>query len=1036
VADAVEVVLADQQVTVNAGEETSIGVTIRNLSDAQVIYDLNVDAPPAASAWTTIELVDRSTAQAFPRSRLRANLRVRPPFGSASGSYGVTLLVAARNLPNVKSSARVTVNVTGAAAPREDRNQSFAPPKWSTTAQPVDIYEPRVSPNIAVEVEESSDSPLPPMARAWKVSVQNRGKVITSVGFGIFRLAARPILVTADPPELPLQPGERASAVVTVQLSPETLPGTYPFYLRTYSFLSVDEMTELELAFVLETATPGPSADSPRGILRVKTDQTQLAVNPGFARAVTLTLQNVSGQQLVPELRVAGVPPTWYSMGVAALQVGGMRTVPVDLQIRVPERVPTGWYTVSVLGQDAQTAAATFRTNLVLEVKEALKVGLIQLSVDQERVSARPGGVVDVGVTILNRAETTVAATLQVWGIDASWVEIRPAEPLIRAQQQLPVVIRIRPPIDVTRARAGSYPITIQATSPQYPNEPGEARTSLDVELRGEPQLEIGAADGPAVREARYPLRIDNQSNAPLRLQLAASDPTRALEFQFDQAQLTVPEGTNLTATLTARARDLATQARSIDFTVTATSEQDLGGGRTRPLAPRELAGRFIQLAAPPLRLTISPPQVKSRDRGEFQTRVANPGATPATVTLTATDSAGELAFELSPSSVSLAGGAEQTIRLVARPKEKPKSTKDAKPRTFTVAAQPAPTDDVFPVSGDAALVAGSGCLPAIALPVWAVGILAGLAGIFGLTGFWLQLTHLPAVIVSMLFAFVTTFGGVKPNCLSIPAPLGKSIEICRPVDVPTPPVLPTGTVVAGLPGLPTGGQPTAPAGSTPAPAAQGASPGATPAPNATAPNPGGASAPNGQPTNTGSTPASGTPSGGPTATPGPGQTPAASAPGTNGTPAPNAAGTPVSGTPGASGGSTTPVDPKAAAIATIASKGYTASDPSTYGAGPLHVLIVSATGGDGHSQLAAIFYDTKFLGYDTQKPSAQIKFVGWVDNQTFVLRYSLYRPPDDLDHPSGGTADVTYHWNDPPGQIVPSGPIPPDDPNAPLSRR
>ena len=123
-------------------------------------------------------------------------------------------------------------------------------------------------------------------------------------------------------------------------------------------------------------------------------------------------------------------------------------------------------------------------------------------------------------------------------------------------------------------------------------------------------------------------------------------------------------------------------------------------------------------------------------------------------------------------------------------------------------------------------------------------------------------------------------------------------------------------------------------------------------------------------------------------------------------------------------------------ALATVTAHNGAVPDPSTYGVGPLHVLIGSAAGGDGHSQLAYMFYDAKYLGTDTLQPSGQIAFVGWRDGKTFVLRYGLYRPSDPLCCPTGGTADVIYTWSDADGRIVAIGQIPPADLNAPLSRR
>src|SRR5206468_1452992 len=117
------------------------------------------------------------------------------------------------------------------------------PPRPDAVAAP--DYYVITSPNIEVEVEEVPDAPVPPTAGQWRVWVRNAGSVITNFGFGVFNLSPR--MVGVDPPDLSLRKGERASALVTIRLADETLPATYPFYLRTYSFLGMDERTEIAL---------------------------------------------------------------------------------------------------------------------------------------------------------------------------------------------------------------------------------------------------------------------------------------------------------------------------------------------------------------------------------------------------------------------------------------------------------------------------------------------------------------------------------------------------------------------------------------------------------------------------------------------------------------------------------------------------------------------------------------------------------------------------------------------------------------------
>jgi LppP/LprE lipoprotein len=444
----------------------------------------------------------------------------------------------------------------------------------------------------------------------------------------------------------------------------------------------------------------------------------------------------------------------------------------------------------------------------------------------------------------------------------------------------------------------------------------------------------------------------------------------------------------------------------------------------------------LVQLAALQLSVGIVPRSIANEDRGEYQVRVSNPSASPVTVALAVADAEGPLTYELDPAELKVGARDEQVAKLVVRPKEKPKRG-DKKESSFAVAATPGPQDDVFPNSGEATFVAqgGVGCI--LALPFGLSGVLGTLLGYVGLRGFWRQIAVIPAVIMATLLAFVVTGGKVPLSCPPIPTPWGSSIQLCGGN------TFQTGSV-PGLPALPFGLSP--PAVATPTPATSrpatpgsattnGASPGGAPATPANDTSPAASPTSSGNPTGSAGTPASrnGASSPGTAATPGTSTT-------SSGAPSPTSSGVSVSFTPTIAGGGTTSVGVLPDALATVTAHNFQIADTktytSTYGTGPLHVVIGTAAGGDGHSQLAYIFYNDKYLGTDTLQPSGQIAFAGWRDGKTFVLRYGLYRPPDPLCCPTGGTADVIYTWSDADGHIVSTGQIPPTDPTAPMSRR
>lgn len=98
-----------------------------------------------------------------------------------------------------------------------------------------------------------------------------------------------------------------------------------------------------------------------------------------------------------------------------------------------------------------------------------------------------------------------------------------------------------------------------------------------------------------------------------------------------------------------------------------------------------------------------------------------------------------------------------------------------------------------------------------------------------------------------------------------------------------------------------------------------------------------------------------------------------------------------------------------------------------------LKVLLGVSRSADPRAEQAFFFVGDTFIGTDTKDPSAAIEVVAQSDDSV-TLGYGLYRPADQIDVPTGGTAEVTYRWDG--TRLVPQGPIPASSPAAPLSRR
>jgi hypothetical protein len=124
-------------------------------------------------------------------------------------------------------------------------------------------------------------------------------------------------------------------------------------------------------------------------------------------------------------------------------------------------------------------------------------------------------------------------------------------------------------------------------------------------------------------------------------------------------------------------------------------------------------------------------------------------------------------------------------------------------------------------------------------------------------------------------------------------------------------------------------------------------------------------------------------------------------------------------------------------ALAVVNDRGYDVPDTDSFDDSErLRVLIgVARDSPDEYDRRAFFFLGGRYLGTDTLNPSAQVTFEGQ-EGDTVYLGYELYRPEDSMDRPTGGKAIVRYQWQDEQGRLVPLDPIPPEERDAPLSRR
>ncbi len=122
-------------------------------------------------------------------------------------------------------------------------------------------------------------------------------------------------------------------------------------------------------------------------------------------------------------------------------------------------------------------------------------------------------------------------------------------------------------------------------------------------------------------------------------------------------------------------------------------------------------------------------------------------------------------------------------------------------------------------------------------------------------------------------------------------------------------------------------------------------------------------------------------------------------------------------------------------ATAVVRAKGFTPNNTSDYHSNQaLRVLIGTRTGSsDGYGQQAFFFVNGRYIGTDSNQPSATLRVVAQGDTEV-TLAYPLYRKNDPLSSPSGGQRQVSFQLNN--GKLGALGPIPPASSTSGLSRQ
>ena len=232
--ETIAVSLDPARIQVQPAGQASASILIRNRSEEVRNYTLILEGAPVE--WGDIT---PNQLSAFPYQEARAQVNLHPPAGVQGALYRVTVVVRSLDRPDTEGRALLEMDVPVTAAPAPILKTQVETPA------PVAPIQNQVASQIELRFEPVTEGVLPPPAMQWKLRVKNSGNVLDTFGFSFSGIPQT--WISLDPVEVHLYPNEESLAQLTVQPPPGTKAGSYPFILRAFSHININQRTEVPL---------------------------------------------------------------------------------------------------------------------------------------------------------------------------------------------------------------------------------------------------------------------------------------------------------------------------------------------------------------------------------------------------------------------------------------------------------------------------------------------------------------------------------------------------------------------------------------------------------------------------------------------------------------------------------------------------------------------------------------------------------------------------------------------------------------------
>jgi uncharacterized membrane protein len=281
---------------------------------------------------------------------------------------------------------------------------------------------------------------------------------------------------------------------------------------------------------------PALAADTPKDVkgLFLLTDYPALSVRPGTTSTIALRLQNYGLNPERYQLSVGDVPAGWSAtllgggQPVAAAMPATDANVSLQLRLDVPATAGIGTQTLTIKAEgQGSTVTLPIAVTLAKELPAKLKV-----ESPLPALRGTPKSTFDYQLTIKNDSGRNLNVSFVADApkyFETSFTENYGSQQLssipVEAGQSKDIKLHVRPP---STADATKYPVSVTVTA-----EDASAKTSLSLEIVGQPQLQISSRGGLvsakvlAGQESSVPIVVTNIGSASAdAVELSSSAPT------------------------------------------------------------------------------------------------------------------------------------------------------------------------------------------------------------------------------------------------------------------------------------------------------------------------------------------------------------------------------------------------------------------------------------------------------------------------------------------------------------------------------